>query len=137
MHVYFKKLRPDVKTPTRGTPWAAGLDIYATQSGYCRRSDTIKVPTGLAFEIPDGHMGIFYTRGSLAAQGLRCNSTPIDSDYRGEAFLLMEAQSLIGWEAGDRIAQLVILPVPTFALIEVDSLMSSARDQGAFGSTGK
>lgn len=139
MQVYFKKLRPDVKTPTRGTDYAAGLDIYAVEDGVICTGWTCKIPTGLAFEIPIGHMGIFYPRGSLAARGFRCNSTPIDSDYRGECFIIGETnyQHTTRFEAGDRIAQLVIIPVPIFALLEVDTLKPTGRGDGAFGSTGK
>jgi dUTP pyrophosphatase len=98
------------------------------------------VPTGLAVEIPEGYAGFVQPRSGLAARyGIGVVNSPglIDSGYRGEisVVLLNTAQEPFVVEPGMRIAQLVILPVASVRLVEVDELAASARGTRGFGSS--
>jgi dUTP pyrophosphatase len=99
------------------------------------------VPTGLAVAIPDGYAGFVQPRSGLAAKhGISIVNTPglVDSGYRGElqvALLNTDLRDVFVVEPGMRIAQLVVLPVPAFDLVEVDELPPSERGDRGFGSS--
>ena len=139
-----KKLREGAKLPTYGSLEAAGADLYACLENAITLApgETAFIPTGIALEVPKACAGLVYARSGLACKrGLApANKVGvIDSDYRGEITVVLHnhgsaAQTI---ESGERIAQLVITPVLQPAYEEADSLSSTARDQGGFGSTGK
>jgi dUTP pyrophosphatase len=102
------------------------------------------VGTGIAVEIPEGYVGLVTVRSSMGREGVSlANSVGIvDSDYRGELILNLYNHSYVhadgfGVSAGERIGQLVVVPAPTFDLTEVDSLSTTERGEGGFGSTGR
>ena len=145
MKVNIKKLRDDAITPTRGSDYAAGYDLYAClnhNGGFVvQPHQTAKINTGIAMEIPDGYFGAIFARSGLATKkGLRpanCVGV-IDSDYRGEIIVALhndtdEKQSFAN---GERVAQIVILPYLTVEFHEVRELSDTARGAGGFGSTG-
>ena len=141
MIVKYKKLRKDAIEPTRGSEYAAGLDLYAAEDTYVDKGGVVSVGTGIAIEIPPGYFGAIYARSGLATkQGLRpANCTGIvDSDYRGEIIVPLFNDSVVFREIhkGDRIAQLVIQPYANVYMIDADVLSSTARGSGGFGSTG-
>lgn len=140
----FKKLHPDAITPTRGTPLSAGLDLYATERHVIRPGQNKKVGTGIAFEIPEGYVGLVSVRSSIGDAGicLANDLGTIDADYRGEIMLNLHNR----WyplsnsyviAPGQRIGQMVVVPAPLFELEEVDELSETTRGTGGFGSTGK
>lgn len=143
-----KRLYPDAKLPTRATDGSAGLDLYAAVRCVLRAGETQAIPLGIAVAIPSGYVGLLTIRSGLVQRtGLSIVNTPgiIDSDYRGELMGLFRAPrpkpstdftAPICIDAGDRIAQLVIVPCPYMELIEVDELSETARGTGGFGSTG-
>jgi len=140
--VRFKKLTPTAITPARGTPGAAGLDLYSDEKVLLLSGNVTMVRTGIAVEIPEGYVGLVFVRSSLGKAGVAlANSVGvIDSDYRGEILLAMVYTSSFGGQyirEGDRIAQLVVIPAPLFELQEVDELSETKRGEGGFGSTGK
>ena len=99
----------------------------------------VRVPTGLAMAIPAGHVGLILPRSSTGEAGLRLANTAgvIDSDYRGEILILCSAaRPGLVIAPGQKIAQLLILPVPYFAVELLESLDETARGAGGFGSTG-
>lgn len=131
----------DLPIPARATPGSAGFDLRAAidrpvcvYEGYRWR-----VPTGFAVQIPDGYVGLVCTRSDLAWKGLTVLNAPgiIDADYRGEleVLLINQGHDLVELNRGDRIAQLVVVPVPLVDAIEVDALDENER-KGGFGSTG-
>ena len=138
------KLSPNAKLPTYGTSGAAGADLYACleEPVLVRPGQSVWVSTGLAMEIPAGYAGLVYARSGMACkQGLApANKVGvIDSDYRGPVTVVLHNH---GSEErtvnnGDRIAQLVIIPVITSGVRLVESLTDSDRGEGGFGSTGK
>lgn len=143
MNIKIKKIKENATVPTRGSAYAAGYDLYA-----CAESDilinpgeTVKIGTGLCFQIPEGYFGGIFARSGLATkQGLRppnCVGV-IDSDYRGEVIVALHNDSsetrIVS--PGDRIAQMIILPFLEVNFIQVNELDSTDRGCGGFGSTG-
>lgn len=127
--------------PTKGSPFAAAHDIYMPEAGYVDGSSKL-VGLGFASEIPKFHVALLLPRSSSGAKfGLELNNTCgiIDSDYRGEwkAALKTKAHNRFEWEAGDRVLQFLIVPIFNVNLVQVESLESSDRCAGGFGSTGK
>ena len=144
MKINIKKLTDTAMTPTRGSEYAAGYDLYADiqEVVVIKPHETAKIGTGLAVEIPDGYFGAIFARSGLATkQGLRpANCTGVcDSDYRGEYIVAVhndsDAEQTINPK--DRIAQLVVMPYLAVEFNEVDELDETQRGAGGFGSTGK
>ena len=132
---------PHAELPTRAHPTDAGLDLAASETIQVAPRVVTLVPTGIAVAIPEGHVGILAARSSLAvkkAMTLANGVGIIDSDYRGEIKIpiipLDGCHNLI--QAGQKIAQLIILPIalPTVEVVSV--LPESVRGLGGFGSTG-
>lgn len=139
--VLFDILNPRAELPRFATEGSAGLDLKCldgfTLNGGCREL----VGTGLAVAIPPGHVGLVCPRSGLALNhGITVLNAPgvIDSDYRGELKVIVHNTSPIPvrFDGGDRIAQLVIVPVVASAMIGKASLTQTARGAGGFGSTG-
>jgi len=142
--VHVKKLKDNAILPTYGTAEAAGADLYAclTEPVMINPGETKLIPTGLAMEIPKGCAGLVHARSGMASKrGLApANKVGvIDSDYRGEIMVALHNHSLTAQtvEPGERIAQMLIMPVfaPTYE--EVDELTDTFRGDGGFGSTGR
>lgn len=141
----FARITPDAKAPYRATASSACYDVFAndTVTLYPQRGQdkAYKVPTGVAFEIPEGYHLEVYVRSStgLKTKLRLANGTGIvDSDYANELFLLVEniGSSVTRINKGERIAQVMLVEnVPT-ELVEVDSLTKEGTHEG-FGSTGK
>ena len=155
------KLLPDAELPTYGTPRAAGLDLYAAEDVTIVPGQTVKVRTGLAFEIPAGYYGALHIRSIKHGLCMANGVGVVDSDYRGELMVpLYNRPSYIvtrGEAGGDfvtkptaalditpvciskgqRIAQILILPVQHPAIVQVQQLSDTQRGNGGFGSTGR
>lgn len=139
-----KKLRENAVIPTYGSAEAAGADLYACleASVVVAPGETVFVPTGIAMEVPKGCAGLVFARSSLGAKrGLApANKVGvIDSDYRGEFFVALHNHGKLPQEIahGERIAQLLLVPVFTPGFTEVTELSDTLRGSGGFGSTGK
>ncbi len=142
MEIKVKKLNNNATLPTRGSEYAAGYDLYAVEGATIKAHETAKVGTGLAFELPDDTFAAIFARSGLATkQGLRpANCVGVcDSDYRGEYIVALhndtEEDKTI--EAGERIAQMVLMPYVKMEFAEVEELSDTERGEGGFGSTGK
>ena len=142
--VKVKKLFPEAQLPTRGSEEAAGYDLYAhiKEPITIPPHGTIKIGTGLSFELPRLSFGAIFPRSGLATkQGLRpANCVGVcDSDYRGEYIVAVhndtDTSKIIN--PGDRIAQLILMPYIPMVFKEVDHLSETERGDGSFGSTGK
>lgn len=140
MEVKIKKLHPDAKMPTQGTSGAACFDLYAVEDTALENSMPVKVRTGLAFEVPTGYCMVVYSRSSSALKGLVLTPLIVDSDYRGEVFVL--ARHIIFGDPhyqihkGDRIAQVKIEKLVDTEFEWADELSETERGAGGFGSTG-
>ena len=132
----------------RGSARAAGIDLFACQdeaSGPIQMypGRKVLVPTGLTVEIPIGYCLMVVSRSGMALKkGLVVFNTPgiIDSDYRGEIMVMLTMQGearpcLV--ERGERIAQMLLMPVANAVLMQVEELSATERGAGGFGSTGE
>lgn len=137
MKLRFKRLKNGAKLPTRGTTGAGGIDLYCC--GRFRLNQYFKkVPTGIAVEIPTGYVGLLITRSSTALDNIDVSTTVIDSDYRGELFITARTKNtVVELSHAQRIAQLVIFPLPPFTPEWANELSDTARGTGGYGSTGK
>lgn len=154
MKVNIKKLDPYAQLPTYGTDGSAGLDFTALNLKYHYLDDItdlndyrssqlkfIEYGTGLSIEIPQGFVGLIFPRSSITNRGLiLANSVGvIDSDYRGEIkFRFKRHPHLSGaeYKIGEKIGQIVIMPIPKIELEEVKELNNTKRGEGGYGSTG-
>jgi dUTP pyrophosphatase len=140
--IQIKRLRDTAVIPTRGSEKAAGYDLYATANYEIAPHSTIKVGTGISIALPDNSFGAIFARSGLATKkGLRpANCVGVcDSDYRGEYIVPLhnDTDEMMSIEAGERIAQLIVMPFIPIEFEEVDELDETERGAGGFGSTGK
>ena len=142
MKINFKKLTKNAVTPTYGSEFSAGADLYAAdESVQIAPGETKLIHTGIAVEIPEGLVGLIYARSGLATKkGLApANKVGvIDSDYRGEIMVALHnhGSEIQAVSAGDRVAQMVIAPFIKAEYTEADELSDTVRGEGGFGSTG-
>ena len=136
-----RRLREDALLPEQAYEGDAGLDLVACESVTLQPGDRAIVPTGIAVEIPDGYAGFVQPRSGLAARhGVGVVNSPglIDSGYRGEIRVVLlntDRQEPFEVRPGMRIAQLVVAPVASVRLVEVDELATSERAGRGFGSS--
>ena len=140
MKVLFKKLVPEAVKPKFGKPGDAGADLVATVAW--ATESQIVYGTGLAVEIPEGMVGLVFPRSSVRNYALSmANSVGvIDSGYRGEIMVTFNIKTSHNtrelYKIGDRVAQLVIVPVPLIQYVETKELSETSRGEGGHGSTG-
>jgi dUTP pyrophosphatase len=140
--VRIKRLDLELPLPAYAYPGDAGLDLYAAEDCSLKAHERALIPTGLAVAIPAGYAGFVLPRsGSAARMGLSLVNTPglIDSQYRGEIVVIainLDSQHTIEIRRGDRIAQLVILPIAQATLEVVETLDETERSSKGFGSSG-
>lgn len=144
MEIPVKRLRPGAKLPTFGTDQAAGADLYACldEPVTVEPGQTAFIPTGLSMALPEGYVGLVFARSGLACKGGLAPANKvgvIDSDYRGEFLVALhnhgsQSKTVSG---GERIAQLLVMPVLHPSYRETDTLSETDRGAGGFGSTGK
>lgn len=141
MILNIKKLNPNAKTPTFGTKGAACFDLFASEDVFIGSGDTKAVPTGLAFEVPEGFCLTIYSRSSSFSKlGLTIVPLIVDSDYRGEVLVFARYEERYpGYrliKKGQRIAQFKIERLEPTEIVEVNELSQTERGTGGFGSTG-
>ncbi|MBI3504992.1 MAG: dUTP diphosphatase [Proteobacteria bacterium] len=134
-----RKLDPRATLPTRAHPDDAGLDLYALEDMSIGPRAGALGRTGIALSLPAAHVGLVADRSSMAKRGLKTAGGIIDAGYRGEIGVVLwnltDAPQTIA--AGERFAQLLILPVATPAPTETKELTETSRGAGGFGSTGR
>lgn len=139
-----KLLNDLAKVPTRGSEYAAGYDLYAATSDIIDIAphSTVKIGTGIACELPENTFGALFARSGLATKkGLRpANAVGvIDSDYRGEIIVALhnDTNENATIKAGERIAQLIIIPFVSVEFNTINVLNETERGNNGFGSTGE
>lgn len=150
MQIKFKKLHPNAVTPSYAKFGDAGLDLTAVSVNETK--NYIEYCTGIAIEIPYGYVGLQVPRSSVTNTGLILKNSIgiIDSGYRGELKVrftrslraaideeLEETQKKLVYDVGDRIAQLIIVPIPYITLIESEELSETERGYGGYGHSGQ
>ena len=130
----------NAKAPTKGTENSAGYDLYACCNSLIYPQERILVKTGICIEVPEGYYGRIAPRSGMALKyGIDVMAGVIDSDYRGEiGVLLYNTDRNIPFhiKIGDRIAQLIIEKYFNFDIKVVETISTSERGDGGFGSTG-
>jgi dUTP pyrophosphatase len=143
MELPVQRLDPRAQLPVRAHPGDAGLDLCSIEAVMLKPGERASVGTGLAIALPEGWGALVVPRSGLAARhGIGVVNGPglIDAGYRGELRVLLinhDPTDAFHVEIGDRIAQLVLIPVPDAAVAEVAELPGSTRGDGGFGSTGR
>ena len=144
MEIKFKKLTETAKIPERGSKYAAGYDLFADieEAIAIEPHTTVKIGTGLAFELPaNTFAGIFARSGLATKEGLRPSNCVgvCDADYRGEYIVAIhnDSNSIRYIQPQQKIAQMILLPFLQMEFTETDELSTTMRGNGAFGSTGK
>ena len=139
-----EKIGREIPLPYYATAGAAALDLHACldEAVTLPAGGEAVIPTGLAAAIPEGHVGIMAVRSSMGVRNGVCLSNGIgviDSDYRGPVQVSLHNQNKEPYTVrpGDRIAQLMIVPVTRQEVEVVDELPDTARGQGGIGSTGR
>lgn len=150
------RLSPAAVMPKKGHPSDAGFDLTAV-SLHVEEGGSLVYGTGLAVEIPSGHVGLLFPRSSIAAKGLYLTNAVgvLDSGYRGEVLFKFKPaaeftdvvsghvlyKGFVGgrnmYKIGDRIGQLLVVPYPEVEFEEVTGLSDSDRGMGGYGSTGE
>ena len=140
MKVKIKLLHPDAVIPAYAKPGDAGLDLTAVS---VEKDDygNIVCHTGLAFEIPQGYVGLVFPRSSICWKNLLLSNSVgvVDSGYRGEVTAKFKPSftGFPAYQTGDRVAQLIILPYPSIEFEETETLTDTDRGAGGYGSTGR
>ena len=141
MKIKVKRLNELAMLPTKAHATDAGVDLYATSKTYDNDGNVV-YGCGLAFEIPDGYMGLVFPRSSNAKKSLLLSNSVgvIDAGYRGEVTAKFKSISPLHereYKIGERFAQIIFLPIPNVELEIADELSESERGVGGYGSSGK
>lgn len=144
MKVKIKKLNENAVVPTKAHATDAGFDLYCTSKEVDWDKRQIICHTGLAFEIPEGFVGLLFPRSSVSNKPLiMANSVGvIDSCYRGEVTAKfnitdMRQSGMNHYQVGNKVAQIIIIPYPEIEFEEADELSETDRGTGGYGSTGR
>ena len=141
MKIRFKKLSPSAVMPLKAHASDAGFDLTCTRYEVTN-GELFTYHTDIAVEIPEGHVGLLFTRSSVYKQDLFLTNSVgvIDSGYRGEVMFKFKqvCQDVKQhYQVGDRIGQLIIIPYPYIEFVEADELSDSERGAGGYGSSGR
>lgn len=143
MIVKIKKLNDAAVIPAYAHASDAGMDLTATSMQFDSTHENWVYGTGLAFEIPEGYVGLIFPRSSNRKTNtfMTNHVGVVDSGYRGEVYLTFKNRDYEDrckpYEIGDRIGQIIIMPYPKVEFLEVDELSDSDRGTGGHGSTGR
>ena len=140
MKIKVKRLNELAMLPTKAHATDAGFDLYATSKIYDNDGNVV-YGCGLAFEIPEGYMGLVFPRSSNAKKSLILTNSVvvIDAGYRGEVTAKFKSLSPFHdaeYKIGERFAQIIFLPLPNVELVITDELSDSERGTGGYGSSG-
>jgi len=140
MIIKVKKLREDAKLPTHGHPGDAGMDFYCVEDVIFPPGKQETVRTGVAIEIPEGHVGLIWDKSSISFNlGLKVMGGVIDAGFRGEItmnFLNVSNKEVL-MTKDHKIAQMIIQKFEYCDIVEVDELSETVRGEGREGSTGR
>jgi dUTP pyrophosphatase len=133
------RVHPEAVLPERKTNQSAGYDIASIEEVEIPPRMHRLVRTGIAFTVPEGTYGQLAPRSGLSCKGCTVGAGVIDQDYTGEVRVLLFnlSASPIILQKADRIAQLIIKPIATPSVVEVQTLQETERGEGGFGSTGR
>jgi len=139
MRIKVKKLKEGAKLPKYHHPGDIGMDMYSMETVTVKPGEHYRFWHGFALEFPEGYGAIIMDKGSISKAGFVHLGGVYDAGYRGEynTLLVNLSDKPYTFEEGDKVAQLVIVPVEIAEIVETDTLSESVRGEGKFGSTGK
>lgn len=135
----------DVKSPSRGTRYSAGLDFFVPndfETTIIKPNSSVKIPSGIKASVPENYALIAFNKSGVALSGLAVGACVVDEDYQGEINLHMfnVSSSDVTIEPGKKLTQFILLPViyPNVEVVELENLYAKTSDRGTggFGSTG-
>jgi len=141
MIIRFKKLDSDAIMPMYSREGDAAVDLVAISRYWDKDKSLFVMGTGIAVEIPRGHVGLIYARSSISNYNMSLSNHVgvIDSNYRGEIifkFREVDKEYGVSYSVGDRIGQLIIQPIPVMDFLEVKELSLTNRGASGYGSSG-
>ena len=140
LNVKIKRTHPESQIPTKGREDSdAGWDLYARTGTTIADGEHALIPVGVAMDIPVGWVGVIKDRSGMAwKRQLEGSGGIIDASYRGEIHMILRNFSgeTVDIEPGERVGQMLFLPVPQVDFEEVDELSETVRGDGGFGSSG-
>jgi deoxyuridine 5'-triphosphate nucleotidohydrolase len=132
-----KKLTETAKLPTKAHPTDLGYDLYADETISIDGNSAIKIKTGIAVGFPEGWGGFIKDRSSMASKGFAVIGGVIDQAYIGElSIVITYKRGVTTIQKGDKIAQLVPIPLTNWPIVEVENLQPTDRGEKGFGSSG-
>ena len=134
-----KKMTPDARLPSYSHAGDAGMDLFSVVDEVIQPGDAKPIPTGIQMAIPPGRVGLIWDKSGISLRGVHRLAGVVDSGYRGEVRVVMVN---LGREPyvinkGMKIAQMLIQPVESVAVVETEELDETSRGEGGFGSTGR
>ncbi len=138
MEVFIKKLGSDTKSPSYAHEGDAGADLYSAEDKKIEAGEISKVRIGLSIAIPDGFVGIVMDKSGIALKGIHSIAGVVDSSFRGELEIVLAnlGKSAFEIKKGQKVCQMVIMPVATAKITEAEKLSETKRGKKGFGSTG-
>jgi len=139
MIIKAKKIHPSAIIPKHNLVGDAGLDLHSVEDVQINPGSRALVPTGLAFELPEGYVALIWDKSGLALKvGIKTMGGVIEHTYRGEYKIILfnTSDKPIYIKAGDKVAQMLIQPIMTVEVEECEELSESARGEHGFGSAG-
>ena len=135
----FKKLDTQAPAPTKAHTADAGTDLCSLNYMEFAPGEIRKVHTGISFEFPKHTYGKIFDRSSMAVEGWRVGAGVIDCNFAGECVVVLQnmTRSMMKIEPGQRVAQLVVMPVYETTLEEVQDIAEVGRGKNGFGSSGR
>lgn len=139
MQLRIKKLHSDAKIPSYAHPGDAGMDVFVLESLTLTPGERGLVRTGISLEFPEGYVLLVWDKSGISTKhGIKTLAGVIDSGYRGEIQIgvVNLGQETHTFEAGSKVAQILVQPIVTAEIQEVEDLSETSRGEGGFGSTG-
>jgi len=140
MQLKIKKITEDAIIPKYATKDDAGMDLFAVENVELEPMQRAQIGTGIAMEIPEGHVGLIWDKSGLSHKfGIKTLGGVVDSGYRGEIKIgvINLGKEKYVFEKGHKVAQMIIQKKETPEIVESVGLNNSERGEGGFGSTGK
>lgn len=139
MTIPVQRLHPDATLLTYAHPGDAGMDVYSNEEVTLQPRERKAVSTGISMAVPEGYVALVWEKsGRALKEGLSTMAGVVDAGYRGEVMIVVlnVSETPIQISRGQKLAQILIQPVVSGMIREVESLEDSSRGTGGFGSTG-
>ncbi|MDH7512913.1 MAG: dUTP diphosphatase [Clostridiales bacterium] len=139
MKLKINKITPEARLPIYHHPGDAGLDLFSAVDDVIGAGEVKAIPTGIKMAIPEGYVGLIWDKSGLSLRGVHRLAGVVDAGYRGEVRVVMAnlGGEPFAIQRGMKIAQMLIQPVVTVEVVEVEELDETTRGEGGFGSTGR